>query len=448
MIGTVARASKDGQASPCAVIVDGQSLCVLSACCKAYDIIEKGATVVEGLMKRRQPLPDVDAIYFVSATAESVEAITKDFHGDKAQHKKVHIFLSGPLNNESGILEILTKSSSLLPRLRSLVEFNLNFIAYESRIFHLNRPDSLAEVYEGEEGSNMATLGAIADQLLTLCATFKDIPNIRFQTGASRFTEQIASLLHAKLKRLDWLGTRGRTTLVIIDRSIDCAPLFLHEYTYQAVAYDLLGISCASTLEEVEAQQGDDAHADDTYQYEFTSNQGKLERKVALLNESDEVWLRYRHRHITAVNKGVTDEIRKFAKDNAAAQLNRKKVLSSEETVKAIRALPQYQEMLAKFWAHVTMSEECFRELQRHGIMKIGALEQDITTGVDKDGAEVPSSKLLATMGNLLSDQGIAVEEKLRLLMLYFVSMDNVKDDDRRKMVEAAQLSLDASKAA
>eukprot|EP01069_Polyplicarium_translucidae_P009052 Polyplicarium_translucidae@DN3284_c0_g2_i1.p1 len=80
--------------------------------------------------------------------------------------------------------------------------------------------------------------------------------------------------------------------------------------------------------------------------------------------------------------------------------------------------------------------------------MKIGALEQDITTGVDKDGAEVPSSKLLATMGNLLSDQGIAVEEKLRLLMLYFVSMDNVKDDDRRKMVEAAQLSLDASKAA
>eukprot|EP01069_Polyplicarium_translucidae_P009054 Polyplicarium_translucidae@DN3284_c0_g2_i3.p1 len=303
MIGTVARASKDGQASPCAVIVDGQSLCVLSACCKAYDIIEKGATVVEGLMKRRQPLPDVDAIYFVSATAESVEAITKDFHGDKAQHKKVHIFLSGPLNNESGILEILTKSSSLLPRLRSLVEFNLNFIAYESRIFHLNRPDSLAEVYEGEEGSNMATLGAIADQLLTLCATFKDIPNIRFQTGASRFTEQIASLLHAKLKRLDWLGTRGRTTLVIIDRSIDCAPLFLHEYTYQAVAYDLLGISCASTLEEVEAQQGDDAHADDTYQYEFTSNQGKLERKVALLNESDEVWLRYRHRHITAVNK-------------------------------------------------------------------------------------------------------------------------------------------------
>eukprot|EP01069_Polyplicarium_translucidae_P009058 Polyplicarium_translucidae@DN3284_c0_g2_i7.p1 len=246
MIGTVARASKDGQASPCAVIVDGQSLCVLSACCKAYDIIEKGATVVEGLMKRRQPLPDVDAIYFVSATAESVEAITKDFHGDKAQHKKVHIFLSGPLNNESGILEILTKSSSLLPRLRSLVEFNLNFIAYESRIFHLNRPDSLAEVYEGEEGSNMATLGAIADQLLTLCATFKDIPNIRFQTGASRFTEQIASLLHAKLKRLDWLGTRGRTTLVIIDRSIDCAPLFLHEYTYQAVAYDLLDASKAA----------------------------------------------------------------------------------------------------------------------------------------------------------------------------------------------------------
>eukprot|EP01069_Polyplicarium_translucidae_P009055 Polyplicarium_translucidae@DN3284_c0_g2_i4.p1 len=305
MIGTVARASKDGQASPCAVIVDGQSLCVLSACCKAYDIIEKGATVVEGLMKRRQPLPDVDAIYFVSATAESVEAITKDFHGDKAQHKKVHIFLSGPLNNESGILEILTKSSSLLPRLRSLVEFNLNFIAYESRIFHLNRPDSLAEVYEGEEGSNMATLGAIADQLLTLCATFKDIPNIRFQTGASRFTEQIASLLHAKLKRLDWLGTRGRTTLVIIDRSIDCAPLFLHEYTYQAVAYDLLGISCASTLEEVEAQQGDDAHADDTYQYEFTSNQGKLERKVALLNESDEVW-HFNERDALCVRSGAS----------------------------------------------------------------------------------------------------------------------------------------------
>jgi len=166
---------------------------------------------------------------------------------------------------------------------------------------------------------------------------------------------------------------------------------------------------------------------------------------AALLGEVDEIWTKYRHQHITLVNKKVREEVSKFARDNAAAKLSKKQAMSNEETLKAVRALPQFQEMLAKYWVHVSMSERCYKEIKDRKLIEVGGVEQDLATGVDKDSHEVSASKLLTDLGHILSNPDIAMEEKLRVLLLYFTMMDGVKDDERRRMMEAAQLSLDNS---
>lgn len=108
----------------------------------------------------------------------------------------------------------------------------------------------------------------------------------------------------------------------------------------------------------------------------------------AILGEQDEVWVRYRHQHIQDVNQSVQEEIQLFLKENSTAKMqqnmvrhcrskshqvfdflrirvpracflpqNKSSVASisvpfqattSEDTLKAIRSLPQYQEALSR----------------------------------------------------------------------------------------------------
>lgn len=60
--------------------------------------------------------------------------------------------------------------------------------------------------------------------------------------------------------------------------------------------------------------------------YPVVTNEGKHERRVALLSEADDVYLRYRHLHIMVAMKRVPEEIKKFLNENAAAKLSKKKV--------------------------------------------------------------------------------------------------------------------------
>lgn len=108
----------------------------------------------------------------------------------------------------------------------------------------------------------------------------------------------------------------------------------------------------------------------------------------AILGEQDEVWVRYRHQHIQDVNQSVQEEIQLFLKENSTARMQQNMVMhcrsisrqvfdslrirvpracflpqnkssvasisvpfqatTSEDTLKAIRSLPQYQEALSR----------------------------------------------------------------------------------------------------
>lgn len=46
----------------------------------------------------------------------------------------------------------------------------------------------------------------------------------------------------------------------------------------------------------------------------------KKQIQTLLLGEHDNLYVKYRHQHITVVIRGVAEELRKFSQDNAAAQ--------------------------------------------------------------------------------------------------------------------------------
>lgn len=52
-------------------------------------------TVIENISKKRQPLPELDSIYFITPELSSVESLCQDFSNEKQpKYKSVHLFFT------------------------------------------------------------------------------------------------------------------------------------------------------------------------------------------------------------------------------------------------------------------------------------------------------------------------------------------------------------------
>jgi hypothetical protein len=49
-------------------------------------------TVVERIDKPREPLPSLDAIYFLTPSEKSIDGLIADFKGKKPQYASVHLY--------------------------------------------------------------------------------------------------------------------------------------------------------------------------------------------------------------------------------------------------------------------------------------------------------------------------------------------------------------------
>ncbi|CAH8391570.1 unnamed protein product [Eruca vesicaria subsp. sativa] len=107
------------------LIVDKLTVKIMSCACKMADILDERVSLVEDIFKRRQPLPSLDAIYFIQPTKE------KEF-----------VFLSSPVSKE--LVGHIKKDLSVLPRIGALRErwwraFNEGFVEDGSSIEQIDK---------------------------------------------------------------------------------------------------------------------------------------------------------------------------------------------------------------------------------------------------------------------------------------------------------------------
>ncbi|CAG8584887.1 13730_t:CDS:2, partial [Acaulospora colombiana] len=123
---------------------------------------------------------------------------------------------------------------------------------------------------------------------------------------------------------------RARAVLFIVDRTVDMYVPVLHEFTYQAMANDLLPIEDGNK-----------------YTYNYAGDDGEQATKEAILDEADSIWVDIRHKHMKDCIDQLMKDFNEFLVQNTGFT-DKEKAANLNDMKKMLATLPQFQNMKEK----------------------------------------------------------------------------------------------------
>ncbi|KAF8906192.1 ras opposite [Gymnopilus junonius] len=460
------------------LVVDDHSQRLLGAVLKQFDILEENVTLIESIGNVREPQPEFEALYLIMPTTQNVDRIIRDFSNQK-QYAAAHLFFVEGLPEP--LFERLT-SSPAEPHLQGLKELFLNYNAIEAQVFSMREPSYFFSMYSPPRTDAAykpararleEDLWFMSKMIANVCISLNELPFIRFYMpsshlplgplkpnaqnrppappeNASRWrtnlargsearayeavesdfvTKLLAFRVQQNLEEHKKLNpefgkpdpARPRATLLITDRSMDMMAPFVHEFTYQAMANDLLPIEDGNK-----------------YSYKFQSSVGTYEDKVATLSDIDTTWTAVRHLHMREAIDKLMADFNKFLEDNAV--FNGEGAANLNDMKDMLASLPQYQEHREKFSLHLNMAQDCMEIFEKQKLSDIASVEQSCATGLNAEG-KTPKG-LVEEMVPLLDSRDVLNMRKVRVIALYIQYRDGVPDEDRRRLYQHARLTL------
>ena len=416
------------------LVMDRRATRIVSAAVRMYDVMEEGLALVEGLEKKRQPMPELEVIYFVEPSLVAVQSICADFVDPSCpMYGDVHIFFTRPVGED--VVAEVRRNSFLISRVKAFSEANLDFLVVEPSAFHFDMPGAFRSLYAPDHVQLEACKVAIVERLVTVCATLNEYPFIRY-TRSSSLSAGIANRIQDRLNAFaaanktfwfhgDGLADHGdqsrRATLVVLDRaSTDPLAPLLHEFTYQAMVHDLLPVK------------------DHVLTYATDRATGRVATQTVLLNDNDAVWKAFRHTHIKNVIHGLSKHLEHY-RNTSLGRVQAGGVADWKELQKAVKNLPQYREMMAKNEQHIAIASQCMSAMQSRKLLEVADLEQSMATGVNKDGRELSAARATAALSKMMRDESICAKDTQRLLAIYIISQNGIIAADRMRLIREAQ---------
>uniref|UniRef100_A0A8B9I0Y5 Syntaxin binding protein 3 n=1 Tax=Astyanax mexicanus TaxID=7994 RepID=A0A8B9I0Y5_ASTMX len=356
---------------------------LLSSCCKMSDLMAEGITIVEDLFKSREPVLEMKAVYFMSPTTKCVDAFINDFKL-KPKYKAAYVYFTDYCPDD-----LFNKMKLFCAKhIKVCKEINISFLPLEAQVFTCDNPGAFKSIYSPQSTERGQTLETLADQLVTLCATLDEYPGVRYKKDSQLdYTKVLAELVDNKLAQhyeLDNSGKKKEKTqaqLIIVDRGFDPVSPILHELTYQAMAYDLVPIK------------------NDIYKYKGKDGS----EKEALLNESDELWIRLRHLHIA-------------------------EQISIGGLKQLMKQMPAFRKQVSQFLWYYSLL--CF-------LFNLFLCKQDLAVGSDVEGQKVkdPMRTLLPVLLNPHS-----THDKIRAVLLYIFSLNGTTEENLTKLIQHVKI--------
>jgi syntaxin-binding protein 1 len=333
-------------------------------------------------------------------------------------------------------MALIKKCEPLLERIQTFTEINVNFLSSESNVFHLDFPNSLGKVFGVTPEPNF--LRTVANKLSTVCITLNEFPIIKYQ-ASSIIARTIATIVQQDLIRYKGKNpghwTHGdpthpdkeRAVFLILDRSFDALTPLMHDFSYQAMAYDML------TIDE------------NKIKVNVNKNDGTIEKKDALLNESDEVWVSQRHNHIAKVIETLNGRLKEVLQNNNNAALTKGgKKMELSAMAAAVKELPEFRQTMAKLNQHVDFVKQTMDRFGANNnvLLDIFQLEQTLATGFTDNNDRIALPELYPKLVEVLENPKVDKQTKERLLAVFFITQrTTAAPKEKDALVRNAQLS-------
>uniref|UniRef100_A0A3P9LUQ9 Syntaxin binding protein 3 n=1 Tax=Oryzias latipes TaxID=8090 RepID=A0A3P9LUQ9_ORYLA len=394
------------------LILDPFTTKLLSSCCKMSDLMAEKITIVEDLFKKREPVLEMKAIYFMTPTPKCVEAFLGDFE-KKPKYKAAYVYFTDYCPDD-----LFNKMKSRCGKfIRVFKEINISFLPQEAQVFTCNNPEAFRSIYSPHSQDKMSTLETLADQIVTLCATLDEYPGVRYKKesnmeNAKTLAELVDNKLakHYELDDSDKKKGKTQAQLLIVERGFDPVSPILHELSYQAMAYDLIDIQ------------------DDTFRYKLKDGS----EKQALLTEDDMLWVKLRHKHIAEVSA----EIPKMVKEISASKQQPDEKITISKLAQMMKKMPSFRKQLNEKTTHLQLAEECMQHFSNN-VEKLCKAEQDLAVGSDADGAKVKDS--MRTLLPVLLHP-YSTYDKIRAVLLYIFSVNGTTDENLNKLIQHVKI--------
>lgn len=276
----------------------------------------------------------------------------------------------------------------------------------------------------------------LAQKIAGLCITLGEYPKVRYYRPTNPIHD--ASVLCSHLARFvqeeldsyaQWDSNfpppsqRPQANLIITDRSMDLMAPLVHEFTYQAMAHDLLPIKDG-----------------DKVTYRTTINEGtpEAEEKDMELAEKDKIWVDNRHRHMKDTIDKLMGDFQKFIDENPHFTNQNADTTNLNAIRDMLAGLPQFQEMKEAYSLHLTMAQECMNIFQKHKLPDIASVEQTLASGLDEDFRK--PKNVLDSVVRLLDDESVTPPDRLRLIIMFILYRDGVISEDIKRLLAHSSL--------
>lgn len=454
------------------LIVDKKATKALSSAVGMYDIMERRVTLVEDIERKRAPFTDQGAIYLLAPTEDSVNRLIADWEEKIPYGNSVFIFFLGRLSEK--YVEKIKACRPLVKRVKCLMEANVDFLAKELRAFHFDMRKAFQDVYLRKSRAKAEL--RMADKLISVCSTLNEYPHIRYaqeSPSATTLARQLDVKLNQFLKNPEfWFHgdsnnpDRERATLLILDRKDDCLTPLMHDFYYQAMVNDILSVRddkitiAKNSVENLDDYEDDDSdyedHDDDEDETREYVKQTKSPKKAneksgdavdILLNEDDAVWVELRGKHIAEVINTLSERCQEMVNSDTSglATKSKGKSMTLSQMAGALKALPEYQEVMRKLSQHMQIAHQCMEKLNNGALMDLSEVEQTLATGEKENGSTPSTADLMEMVINQLKSISDP-KARFRLFLLTIMSQNGVKEEYQAPLWTAAQITNDQEK--
>ncbi|EMG47642.1 SEC1 Protein transport protein SEC1 [Candida maltosa Xu316] len=315
--------------------------------------------------------------------------------------------------------------------------FNASYFPTETRAFLVDNktPNSMPIYYNPNcREFVQPQIDLVANALLDLVVSMEEYPLIRFyhplegSHEAKRLPELIAAAFQDLLDEYcrqnenyppPSVSSKPRSILLITDRAMDLYAPLLHEFSYQAMAMDIV-----ESLERT-----------GKYKYSSENEKGEItEVESPLENEDDEDWVNLRHLHIIESSELIFNKITELIKNNPL-MIDRSKATTSSDLMYIVAHLKGFDEERKQLTLHKSLIDEC---LDINASRKLAEFAADFEQTCCAEGVSFEGERnkhLHDDLIILLARDDLHINDKMRLVLIYAFYRGGLVRSDFEKMI-------------